>query len=207
MLLPPHFCPRGGAVSQFILFLLAAVTPVNTTGLDRTDQRSSVADGLLRRTSPGNGQIIYIVDCGVVDTSETQGRVVQGFSAPGLSTNTPDHGALMASIAAGIHRGMARTANIVSVKICDSATLDIAKFKAGLDWLLTQPPGIVNLSLEFRISVGNPDVATISTKISALRNAGHVVVAAAGNSGVLIDDGSFVALLDLVWVKNEALSA
>ena len=42
----------------------------------------------------------------------------------------------------------------------------------GLDWIATQLPGVVNLSFEFRISVGNPDVALIQTKISALRSAG-----------------------------------
>lgn len=40
---------------------------------------------------------------------------------------------------------------------------DIGDFKLGLDWTLTQLPGIVNISNEWTLSAGNPDIASISS--------------------------------------------
>lgn len=164
--------------------------------IDRIDQRTKSPDLTLRRTSTGFGKRIYIVDCGITATQDTTGRVTRIYTAPGLGATITEHGTLMSSIAAGLSRGLAPDASIYDIKICDGGggLVDINKFKPALDFLATQAPGIVNLSLEWRLSAGNPDVAEVQNKIQTLRNLGFVILAAAGNSGVPISDGSFVTV-------------
>lgn len=180
-----------------VSLILNIVTPVSGD-IDRTDQRSQTADGFLRRTSPGNLQRIYIVDCGVTATADTSGRVVVGFTAPGLTASTLEHGTLMSSIAAGQARGLAPQATIIDIKVCDSPSVDIEQFKRGLDFLATQIPGVVNISLEWRFSVGNPKISEVQSRIATLKSLGFVLVVAAGNgvggAGVAINDGSFVVV-------------
>lgn len=184
-------------MASWVALIVAVVVPVSGE-IDRTDQRATASDGLLRRTASGAGQRIYILDCGVATTLDTSPRVSLGYVAPLVGPGTNAHGTLMSSIAAGNARGLARTAAIIDVKICDNVRHDIGDFKLGLDWTLTQLPGIVNISNEWTLSAGNPDIASISSKISALRAAGFVVVVAAGNgiagSGVPVNNGSSVVV-------------
>ena len=180
------------------MVVLAVVNPVSGH-IDRTDQRAFAPDLLLRRTADGLNRRIYVLDCGMTVTSETSNRVTQLYTVPGVGSGSNDHGTRMASVAAGVTYGLAPAAQIFNVKVCESSTSVYPEnVISGLDFLASQQVGIVNISQELRLSVGNPYIAQMQSKIQTLRSLGFVVVAAAGNTvggnGQYINDGSFVSV-------------
>lgn len=61
-------------MGSWVALIVAVVVPVSGE-IDRTDQRATASDGLLRRTASGAGQRIFILDCGVATTLDTSPRV------------------------------------------------------------------------------------------------------------------------------------
>ncbi|CAO3600344.1 unnamed protein product [Absidia cylindrospora] len=160
---------------------------VPSWGLSRISQRQlPLANAFGYPHDAGKGVDIYIVDSGVdANNSDFEGRVTVGGN---FIHGSPDgdengHGTILAGIAAGTEYGVAKKANIISIK-CLSAngTGDIGTIIEGLHYILhdiqsrPQPPrAIINLSLVAKKS------AALNQATDALTRAGAIVVAAAGN--------------------------
>ena len=165
--------------------------------LDRIDQNSltSGLDGFYKYPSAGAGVDVYIVDSGIeVSHSEFKNadgtsRVRDGFTASGLDTYGPscsDHGTHVAGIVGSNTYGVAKHANLISVRVfpCTGSTTDVRVLE-GLSFVetdhVTGKPAVVNLSLGSDISDGAGETA-VETKIKALIAEGVVVVVSSGNS-------------------------
>lgn len=138
-------------------------------------------------TQAGQGVSVYIADTGVrITHSEFEGRATWGKTIP---VGEPDsdnvgHGTHVAGTIAGKTYGVAKKANIISVKVLSGdGSGSASDVIAGLGFILqhynANPPpkgGVVNLSIS-----GDKSPA-LNDAVEALISAGIFVVAAAGNS-------------------------
>lgn len=156
-------------------------TDVNAS-LDRLDQRESAPDRRFRYPFDGLNRLIYVVDTGVSVTGTSLGPRVQGGVSfvGGFATSDADgHGTAMASVAAGTVVGAAKAATIVPVKVSTNQLINLNLLEDGLRWILTQDPGVVNLSLA---TVTTGTNTTLEQLVNQLHLNGFVVVASAGNA-------------------------
>lgn len=175
-------------------------------GIDRIDQRRLPLDHAFRSRLTGKGVTVYVVDTGIrYDHSEFEGRAAPAFDAyrgeklndayrgenlndayrGGASTNAPGsdcngHGTHVAAIIGGRTTGVARAAQLRSVRVlgCDGIGSTSALL-AGLEWISTHRagPSVVNYSI---VGATNP---VLDSAVSKLMDSGVVMIAAAGNNG------------------------
>jgi subtilisin family serine protease len=157
-------------------------------GLSRLDSDSATSDGQYTYPdSGGSGVRIYVVDTGVSPNSTQFGsRLVSGRNfatdrgaVPNSSTADcgSGHGTHVAGTAASASYGVAKAATIVPVRVFTcSGTGSTIELLAALDWIMTQPAGVVNLSL-----VTSSVFAPLDDRIQTVVDDGHLVVVAAGN--------------------------
>ena len=181
--------------------------PVPSWGLDRIDQTTATLNGnYIYPESKGVGVTIYIVDTGIAKISDFGTRLLAGcsvFPASGeskksatscalnvktgsktVSRSTIDdngHGTHVSGTTAGTNYGVAKSANLVPVKVLDSrGSGSTSGVVAGLDWVRAQYVSgtrvVVNMSLGGGIS------NALDTAVANLVSAGVTVVVAAGNS-------------------------
>lgn len=142
---------------------------------------------------------IFMVDSGMNinhvefqdPTNSLINRASNDFHATGTNfVPCSYHATGVASIAGGKTLGIARRATIHNVKVAsnsgislnpDQCIFTLFNLADGLTWVLANAPAgsIINLSLEGPASFGLDQI------IKALRLAGHIVVVAAGNNGLL----------------------
>jgi aqualysin 1 len=155
-------------------------------GLDRIDQDSSILDGNFYYPSfAGEGVNIYIIDTGIRNTHENfSGRVTLDFDAFNGSTpygyDCDGHGTHVAGTAAGINTGVARKANIHSVRVLDCGGWGFtSQIVAGINWVAAHhvKPAVANMSLGGWKSPAED--AAVSKAIAK----GVTFVVAAGNNG------------------------
>ncbi|KAF9576250.1 hypothetical protein EC968_009810 [Mortierella alpina] len=113
-------------------------------GLDRIDQRRDKLDGLFHYPdSAGENVTIYIIDTGVnIDHKDFGGRAEHGpVFLPG-SEETADHnghGTFVAALAAGSTYGVAKKAQIVSLKTLDDAGAGrLSNVLAAIEWVVNR---------------------------------------------------------------------
>ncbi|MFD4320768.1 S8 family peptidase [Streptomyces sp. NPDC058548] len=158
-------------------------SPAATWGLDRIDQWSLPLDNDFTTQGNGAGVTAYILDTGIDHNhDEFGGRATFGFDAMGDGRQGQDcngHGTHVAGTVAGRTYGVAREANLVSVRVlgCDGRG-SYSGMIAGLDWVAknARQPAVLNGSLGGDRSVALNNAAT------ALATAGVLPVIAAGNS-------------------------
>ena len=136
----------------------------------------------------GRGVAIYVFDGGVSDThAELAGRVRVGFDAfPSSPRVCNAHGTAVAGAAAGATLGVASEAEIVDVKIinCDHMRGSVGAIVDAARWTVQdhhRHPGqaaIANWS--FAVDTTR-DVPEVDSALAMLRDAGILVVVAAGN--------------------------
>ncbi|MFJ3198750.1 S8 family peptidase [Streptomyces sp. NPDC086989] len=157
--------------------------PSSSWGLDRIDQKNLPLDNDFTTQGNGAGVTAYILDTGI-DYGHTEfgGRATFGFDAIGDGRNGMDcqgHGTHVAGTVAGSTYGVARKANLVSVRVlgCDGSGT-WSGIIAGMDWVAAnaKQPAVLNGSLGGDKSTAVNDAAT------ALSDAGVLPVVAAGNS-------------------------
>ena len=164
---------------------LAGVQLTPPWGLDRIDQASLPLNGSYSYGGTGWNYTAYIFDTGVRTSHvDFEGRAITGFTVPdGLGgSDCNGHGTHVAGTVGGATYGVAKRAQIVSVKVFGYGVCsgDDADLLAGIDWVLThaQLPAVANMSLGFGMVVPEVDAA-----INELIASGVAVVVAAGNSG------------------------
>ena len=155
----------------------------------------------------GKGVIIGIVDSGIdLNHPEFVGRVLKGacFSGgsticgvtdatkggdPGIYPAQTTHGTHVAGIAAGDTVGLATAASILPVKVCDSYSSNCpGDVDAGIIWASQHGAKVINLSLGGD-ALFSTDIAAAASAISH----GALLVVAAGNAGVAVPVGGYLA--------------
>ncbi|QIQ07232.1 S8 family peptidase [Streptomyces liangshanensis] len=157
--------------------------PASTWGLDRVDQRKLPLDGTFTTAGDGAGVNAYILDTGIdYGHSEFGGRATFGFDAVGDGRRGADcngHGTHVAGTVGGTTYGVARKANLVSVRVlnCEGQGENSGVI-AGLDWVARNAvqPAVLNGS------VGGDKSTALNQVTNALHDRGVLPVLAAGNS-------------------------
>ncbi|KLO93569.1 Uncharacterized protein LW93_13181 [Fusarium fujikuroi] len=153
-------------------------------GLGTISHRTSGSTSYIYDTSAGEGSYAYVVDSGVlISHSQFGGRAVAGYSIfSGANTDTLGHGTHVAGTIAGSTYGVAKKANIVSVKVFQGAEGTDSGVLAGFNWAVNDitskgraGKAVINLSLG-----GDASQAWV-TAIDAAYNSGVLSVVAAGN--------------------------
>ncbi|GAA0617565.1 trypsin-like serine protease [Kribbella sandramycini] len=138
-------------------------------GLDRIDQRDRPLDRKYTYPNDGAGATIYVVDTGIRYThQEFEGRAKYGadfHASPNQGNDCHNHGTHVAGIAAGKTRGVAKKADLVSVRIlgCDGFGED-ADLITAAEWITKNAvkPAVVNLS----VYTDDKDIAVNAIKAS-----------------------------------------
>ncbi|MGW6824166.1 S8 family peptidase [Streptomyces sp. NPDC055005] len=161
--------------------------PSRSWGLDRIDQREwdkadGRGDGQFTPQGNGAGVTAYILDTGIdYAHDEFGGRATFGFDAVGDGRQGNDcngHGTHVAGTVAGKTYGVARKADLVSVRVLDcEGRGSYSGMIAGFDWVLknARQPAVLNGSL------GGDRSVTLNNAATALSDAGVLPVVAAGN--------------------------
>ncbi|MFG2750691.1 S8 family peptidase [Streptomyces xanthophaeus] len=163
--------------------------PSNSWGQDRIDQKddwdktTGAGDGQFSPEGNGAGVNVYVLDTGIEYAhDEFGGRATFGFDAVNDGRNGADcngHGTHVAGTAAGKTYGVAKKANLVSVRVlgCDGQG-EYSGIIAGLDWVAknAKQPAVLNASL------GGAKSEAVNNAADAVTDAGVLPVIAAGNS-------------------------
>ena len=153
-------------------------------GLDRIDQEILPLDGLFGYEYDGSGVNVYILDTGINWAHEQfENRAVCSLDVPmeqdqGGCIDTNGHGTHVAGSVGATVFGVAKKANIKSIKVCNSNGICLTSWMVqGLDYVTGQndQKRVANLSIS-----GNPSTSFDEAADRAQED-GVVVVVAAGN--------------------------
>jgi len=129
----------------------------------------------------GDNTDLRAVKCGY-DAFATPNEAGDPFF--GECTDTNGHGTSVAAILGGITYGVAKQANLISVKVHDTHRQgSLSTMLAGLDFVLTKKLNDPQQPMVANISLGGPRSDIIKAAVEALSDSGIVVVVSAGNDG------------------------
>lgn len=149
----------------------------------------------------GTDSIVYLMDSGVDDSHpEFNGSIIEHlYSYNDDSSDVAGHGTTIASVINGQTVGVSKNATVRSVKIpFGSVTIGqlLTAFNAVLENHLLTPTKVKVVNCSWSV----PKSALLDGKVTELQNAGLVVVAAAGNTGIAADTLSPVGLNTVIGV-------
>ena len=188
-----------------VVTLVATTQPGATWGLDRIDQANLPLSTNYTYNTTGSTITAYIFDTGVrSDHVEFGGRVTGGFSAITAEPTPEDangHGTHVAGTVGGTTYGVAKSVNIVPVKVLGAAgTGTNAGVVAGLDWAVSHHvqgiPAVGNMSLGGGISTATDDA------VRRCITDGIVMAVAAGNSNVNASNSSPARVAEAITVGS-----
>ncbi|HEY9517316.1 MAG TPA: S8 family serine peptidase [Gemmatimonadaceae bacterium] len=174
--------PRVALVTPDVVVRGQAVTSQSgaTWGIDRIDEHDYPLEGSYRYGATGAGVNVYVIDGGIRFThNEFGGRAHFAYDVfGGNGTDCSGHGTHIAATIAGQTYGVAKKANVYSVRVlgCDGNST-VGKIIAGVDWVTGhhKKPAVANMSLG---SLGN---AIFDSVVKASVARGVTYVTSAGN--------------------------
>ena len=150
-------------------------------GLDRIDQAQLPLNNLYNYTQTGSGVTAYVIDTGVrYDHVDLAGRATPGidvFGGDGSDCN--GHGSHVAGTIGGMTYGVAKSVNLVSVRVLDcNGSGSISGVIAGVDWVTVNhyTPAVANMSL------GGGASTSLDTAVTNSIRSGVTYAIAAGNA-------------------------
>ena len=171
--------PRILYVEKAVQFRPAYFQENVNWGLSRACGRT---DTRFKYSNTGKGVAIYIVDSGVSEThADMAGRVTELYTSE-VTDLQSTHGTNVAAIAAGTALGVAKRADIFSVRVGDTV-FDSTDVIAGLNAIITHHttgPAVVNMSFSSPTFVQG-----MADAIASLIAENVICIAAAGNDTIL----------------------
>lgn len=184
-----------------------------TWGLNRVSERQIDLDGTYHYDHDGEGVDAYIIDTGIWVTHDefntgNSSRAVWGANfADSVNKDCNGHGTHVAGTIGGKTWGLAKKVNLVAVKVldCDGSGTNSGVIK-GMEWVVAQRkargrPSVVNMSL------GGGFSSMVNNAVTALKEAGVVVVVAAGNEDSDACGGSPSSSPDAITVGATAIES
>ncbi|KAM0276190.1 hypothetical protein ACHAQH_006997 [Verticillium albo-atrum] len=154
-------------------------------GLNRLSNAQPANGNYVFDTTGGEGITVYVVDTGIrTDHSEFTGRATFGVNTvDNIDEDQNGHGSHVAGTIGGQTFGVAKSANIVAVKVLDGTGAGSnAGVLDGMQFIINdvqqknlRGKAVMNMSL------GGPQSAAVNRAVQALFDAGVVPVVAAGN--------------------------
>jgi subtilisin family serine protease/subtilisin-like proprotein convertase family protein len=167
--------------------LTAADTQANppSWGLDRIDQRDNRLDSTFNYPNAASNVHAYVIDSGVrVTHQEFGGRAVSGIDTVDNDNDASDcngHGTHVAGTLGGKTTGVAKSVQIVAVRVLDcNANGTTATVIAGVDWVTAHAirPAVANLSIS-----GDGDNAVDNAVANSIASGITYGVAAGNDNG------------------------
>ncbi|XP_077990697.1 aqualysin-1-like [Glandiceps talaboti] len=155
-------------------------TAAETWGLDRVDQRDLPLDDYFGPKGTGAGVNVYVIDTGINYDHNDYGGRAQYFDDQ-IGTGGADcngHGSHCAGTVGGTTWGVAKQANLWAVRVLGcTGSGSTSGVVAGMDAVATSGslPGVASMSL------GGGASFLMDRAVNTLKDAGFVVVVAAGN--------------------------
>ena len=154
-------------------------------GLDRIDQRDNKLDSTYTYPNAASNVHAYVIDSGVrVTHQEFGGRAVSGIDTIDNDSDAADcngHGTHVAGTLGGNTTGVAKSVQIVAVRVLDcNANGTTASVIAGVDWVTRNAirPAVANLSIS-----GDGDNAVDNAVANSIASGITYGVAAGNDSG------------------------
>ncbi|KAJ3218365.1 hypothetical protein HDU67_005914 [Dinochytrium kinnereticum] len=155
--------------------------------LDRIGHMKNVPVGLFRHFKDGGAGVdIYILDTGVkISHSEFGGRAIFGADFTGSGSDDMNgHGTHVAAVAAGKTYGVAKSANIIAVKVLGKdGTGSTTIVNAGLEWTIGRMQTRPGIRAVINLSLGGGGISkSLNDYVDRIVALGGVVAVAAGNA-------------------------
>ncbi|TQV98638.1 hypothetical protein V2A60_007645 [Cordyceps javanica] len=154
-------------------------------GLATISHRQSGASNYIYDSSAGQGAYAYVVDSGVnIDHVEFEGRASRGYNAAGgEDVDSVGHGTHVSGTIASKSYGVAKKANIISVKVFSGDSGSVSDVLDGYNWAVNdivakrrQSRSVINLSL------GGGASTAFDQAVASAYQQGVLSVVAAGNA-------------------------
>ncbi|KAF2795054.1 oryzin precursor [Melanomma pulvis-pyrius CBS 109.77] len=157
-------------------------------GLGSISHRTPNQTEYIYDSSAGEGTYAYVCDTGIriTHTEFDDGRATFGYNAVagGADTDIDGHGTHVAGTVAGKTYGVAKKANVISVKVVEGETGTSMQVLDGINWAINDiiAKGRQSTSV-LQLSLSTPTFAAMDNIVANAYDIGILSIVAAGNDG------------------------